>query len=47
MAKHIEARKDVFYCLKNNPTICWRMVLWMFGRKCRKTVWMRDYVGCL
>jgi len=33
MAKHIEARKDVFYRLKNNPTICWRVVLWMFGMK--------------
>ncbi len=25
MADHIKARKDVFYRLKNNPTICWRM----------------------
>jgi len=33
MADHIEARKDVFYRLKNNPGICWRMILWMFGLK--------------
>ena len=33
MADHIKARKDVFYRLKNNPKICWRVVLWMFGIK--------------
>jgi len=33
MADHIEARKDVFYRLKNNPKICWRVVLWMFSLK--------------
>lgn len=33
MAAHIEARKDVFYRLKNNVRICWRMILWMFGLK--------------
>ncbi|MCF8380863.1 MAG: transposase [Bacteroidales bacterium] len=33
MADHIKARKDVFYRLKNNPKICWRVVLWMFGMK--------------
>jgi predicted nucleic acid-binding Zn finger protein len=33
MAEHIKARKDVFYRLKNNPMICWRVVLWMFGLK--------------
>jgi predicted nucleic acid-binding Zn finger protein len=33
MAKHIEARKDAFYRLKNNPGICWRVVLWLFGLK--------------
>lgn len=38
MAKHIEARKDVFYRLKNNPVICWRVVLWMFGLKFIKLV---------
>jgi hypothetical protein len=38
MADHIEARKDVFYRLKNNPRICWRMILWMFGLKFIKLV---------
>ncbi len=38
MAKHIEAREDVFYRLKNNPGICWRMILWMFGLKFIKLV---------
>jgi len=33
LSKHIEARKDVFYRLKNNPGIHWRVVLWMFGLK--------------
>jgi predicted nucleic acid-binding Zn finger protein len=33
LAKHIEARKDAFYRLKNNPGICWRMILWLFGLK--------------
>ena len=33
MADHIKARKDVFYRLKNNPKICWRVVLWTFGMK--------------
>lgn len=32
--KHqIEAGKDTFYRLKNNPGICWRMVLWLFSAK--------------
>ncbi len=38
MAKHIEARKDVFYRLKNNPGICWRMILWLFGMKFIKLI---------
>jgi len=38
MVKHIEARKDVFYRLKNNPAICWRVILWMFGLKFIKLV---------
>lgn len=38
MAEHIEARKDVFYRLKNNPGICWRMILWMFGLKFIKLI---------
>lgn len=33
LSKHIEARKDVFYRLKNSPTVCWRSVLWMFSLK--------------
>ena len=33
LARHIEARKDVFYRLNNNPGICWRLILWMFGLK--------------
>jgi len=33
MTDHIKARKDVFYRLKNNPKICWRVVLWMFSMK--------------
>jgi predicted nucleic acid-binding Zn finger protein len=38
LAEHIQARKDVFYRLKNNPGICWRMILWMFGLKFIKLV---------
>ena len=37
MGQHIEARKDTFYRLKNNPSICWRLVLWLFATKFRKT----------
>jgi predicted nucleic acid-binding Zn finger protein len=33
LASHIEARKDAFYRLKNNPGICWRMILWLFASK--------------
>ena len=33
IAAHIEARKDVFYRLKNNTAICWRMILWLFSVK--------------
>ena len=29
----IEVGKDVFYRLKNNPSICWRLVLWLFAHK--------------
>ncbi len=28
---HIQAKKDVFYRVKNNSGICWRNILWMFG----------------
>jgi len=37
IGKHIEAWKDTFYRLKNNPSISWRMVLWLFASKFRKT----------
>jgi len=37
IGKHIEVRKDTFYRLKNNPSICWRLVLWLFATKFRKT----------
>ncbi len=33
LSDHIEARKDVFYRLKNNPKICWRRILWLFSVK--------------
>lgn len=36
MADHIKARKDVFYRLKNNTSICWRMILWLFSMKAIK-----------
>ena len=36
LASHIKARKDVFYRLKNNPGICWRMILWLFASKFKK-----------
>ena len=35
---HIEAKKDVFYRLKNNPVISWRFILWMFSCKFRDLV---------
>ena len=38
LAEHIQARKDVFYRLKNNTGICWRMILWMFSLKFIKLV---------
>jgi hypothetical protein len=33
LSEHIQAKKDVFYRLKNNQGICWRNILWMFGMK--------------
>ena len=33
LSNHIKARKDAFYRLKNNPGICWRMILWLFASK--------------
>lgn len=32
--KHqVEAGKDAFYRIKNNQSICWRMLLWLFAAK--------------
>jgi hypothetical protein len=36
IGRQIEAGKDAFYRLKNNPLICWRLVLWLFATKFRK-----------
>ncbi len=36
--EQIEAGKDVFYRLKNKPSICWRLVLWLFAHKFKKIV---------
>ena len=36
LSRHIEARKDVFYRLKNNAQVCWRKILWMFALKAIK-----------
>jgi len=33
---HIESGKDTFYRLKNNPGICWRLILWLFAAKFKK-----------
>ena len=33
---HIKAGKDVFYRLKNNSGVCWRLVLWLFVNKFKK-----------
>ena len=33
LSSHIEAHKDAFYRLKNNPEICWRKILWLFSSK--------------
>jgi hypothetical protein len=32
-AAYFEARKDVFYRLKNNSAINWRSILWLFAKK--------------
>ncbi len=32
----VEAGKDTFYRLKNNPDICWRLVLWLFAAKFKR-----------
>lgn len=33
LSQHIYARKDSFYRLKNNTSISWRSILWMFALK--------------
>ncbi|MBE9492686.1 MAG: transposase [Bacteroidetes bacterium] len=33
LSSHIEAHKDAFYRLKNNPGVCWRIILWLFSSK--------------
>lgn len=33
LSKYIQAGKDVFYRLKNNPGINWRYILWLFACK--------------
>jgi len=33
ISHQIKVGKDVFYRLKNNPSICWRLVLWLFANK--------------
>lgn len=33
LSEHIQAKKDVFYRMKNNSAICWRNILWLFGVK--------------
>ena len=38
LSEHIQARKDVFYRLKNNPGINWRAILWLFGMQFIKQV---------
>lgn len=30
---YLHVGKDTFYRLKNNPKICWRLLLWMFAAK--------------
>ena len=48
LSKQIEAGKDVFYRLKNNPLVGWRLILWMFATKLRKMNQDRkDGVKCL
>ena len=29
----LKAGKDTFYRLKNNPKVCWRLILWLFANK--------------
>ena len=43
VVKHnIEAGKDAFYRIKNNPGICWRMILWLFAAKFKKLTEFKD-----
>ncbi len=36
LSSHVQAKKDVFYRLKNNPLINWRFILWLFASKFKK-----------
>jgi predicted nucleic acid-binding Zn finger protein len=38
MQWHIQAKKDTFYRLKNNPEVDWRGILWLFVQKSCKAV---------
>jgi len=38
LSAHIQAKKDVFYRLKNNTGIYWRVIHWLFATKFRKTI---------
>ena len=52
--QQIELGKDVFYRLKNNCSVCWRLVLWLFANKFVNITYNRsnicnkeDQVKCL
>lgn len=36
LSKLVQAKKDVFYRIKNNPSISWRFILWLFACKFNK-----------
>jgi len=36
LSAHVLARKDVFYRIKNNSSISWRYILWLYAVKFRK-----------
>jgi predicted nucleic acid-binding Zn finger protein len=41
----MEAGKDVFYRLKNNPNVGWRLLLWLFANKFRAIVGSKSDAG--
>ncbi len=53
ISEQIDIGKDVFYRLKNNQLICWRLVLWLFANKFTKIIsqrsdsWSSNGVKCL